>query len=399
MNYLEILQPATQEDVNGIRVTYTLVEGKKETMLWYKFPKQYAPYLTIEVADAVVIGILMYAMERGLGIKSETPISAGLYMKLTKYLMPFLSTINASLKSIQFDMPISENTYNGEHVGTGVSCGVDSLSTIICHGEEEYVNRYRIDTLTLLNTGYYGAHEDNSSNYKRYLNQSVDFCNEHSYSFFTLDSNISNITEYNFLSAHTYLTCSVILLFQKYFHTYYYSSGYPAYSFKPDFKDPAYYDIFLLDCISTESLKFISSCSTMSRVDKTALILNHPTISKHLYVCTGGNPPTNCCKCEKCVRTMLAIESLGKIKDITFNYDSSTYRKHRIQYFSYMLRHRHSNVYYREIYDSIKKNNISIPLLSWINIIPCRFELFHIAQKLHLMNIGRFIYRHFKKQS
>lgn len=54
MNYLEILQPAIQEKVNEIRVTYTLVEGKKETMLWYKFPKQYAPYLTIEVADAVV---------------------------------------------------------------------------------------------------------------------------------------------------------------------------------------------------------------------------------------------------------------------------------------------------------------------------------------------------------
>lgn len=57
MNYLEILQPATQENVNEIRMSYTFVEGKKETMLWYKFPKQYAPYLTIEVANAVVIGI------------------------------------------------------------------------------------------------------------------------------------------------------------------------------------------------------------------------------------------------------------------------------------------------------------------------------------------------------
>ena len=64
MNYLEILQPATQEKVNEIRVTYTLVEGKKETILWYKFPKQYAPYLTIEVTDAVVIGIFVRNGER-----------------------------------------------------------------------------------------------------------------------------------------------------------------------------------------------------------------------------------------------------------------------------------------------------------------------------------------------
>ena len=51
------MQPDTQEIGNDIRVTYTLVEGNKETILWYKFLKQYAPYLTIGIADAVVIGI------------------------------------------------------------------------------------------------------------------------------------------------------------------------------------------------------------------------------------------------------------------------------------------------------------------------------------------------------
>ena len=51
------MQPDTQEIGNDIRVTYTLVEGNKETILWYKFPKQYAPYLIIGIADAVVIGI------------------------------------------------------------------------------------------------------------------------------------------------------------------------------------------------------------------------------------------------------------------------------------------------------------------------------------------------------
>lgn len=38
-------------------------------MLWNNFSKQYAPYITLEVADAVVISILMHAMERGLIIE------------------------------------------------------------------------------------------------------------------------------------------------------------------------------------------------------------------------------------------------------------------------------------------------------------------------------------------
>lgn len=380
----------TKEKNNSVRVTYELSEDngvKKE--LWYSFPFTYNDFLTTEVADAVIVGILMYAMKEKKDIYSENYISSDLLFGITKYLMPFLCHINKDLSLIKINMPISNQRFTGKHVGTGISCGVDSLSTVIYHGEDEYIEDHKIDTLTLLNTGYYGANDDNTDKYKTYICQSSDFCKNHDYLFFTLDSNISNITGYNFLSAHTYLTCSVILLFQKYFNRYYYSSGYPIYDFKADFSDPAYYDTFLLNCISTQSLKFISSCATMSRVEKTEMICNHPDILKSLYVCTGGDASINCCNCEKCARTMLAIESLGKMDKITFRYNKDVYKKNRNKYFSYMIRHRHCNVYYRELYNSFREHHIKIPISSWFNIFPCSFEMHQMADSMRKSTLGK----------
>lgn len=373
----------------SIRIEYNLTDGKSEPVrLWYVIPRSYEEFLTVDVADSVVVGILIYAMRKRTAIVSDIPISSNLYFGLTKYLMPFLTKINHELSIIDISMPLSDKVYNGKHVGTGISCGVDSLSSIIYHGEEEDIPGFKIDTLTLLNTGYYGAQENNTEHYKRYLSQSRTFCQEHDYRFFTLDSNISNITHYDFLTAHTYLTCSVILLLQNYFNRYYYSSGYPVMNFKATFADPAYYDIFLLGCISPQSLKFVSSCSTMSRVEKTALVLRHPNIEKSLYVCLGGNPPVNCCKCEKCVRTMLAIESLGKLGEITFKYNKEAFEKNHIRYVSYMLRHRKSNVFYQEIYESFKKNNVSIPWLGRFCFIPPTFEIMKFVGKFRNTRLG-----------
>ena len=40
-----------------------------------------------------------------------------------------------------------------------------------------------------------------------------------------------------------------------------------------------------------------------------------------------------------------------------------------------MLRQRRRNVYYKEIYDAMNENDISIPIIAYFNIVPCRFEI------------------------
>lgn len=362
--------------------------------LWYKVPVKYSEFLTTETCDAYVVAFLIYAMNKGLDIKSNTPISEKLYFSLTKYLIPYLANINPELKKVNIFADTIVPEWNPTHSGTGISGGVDSLSTIIYHGKEESCSSYRIDTLTLLNTGYYGNEENNSENYSKFVTRAKSFADAHRYSFLTIDSNISNLTKYNFLSAHTYLSCSTIMVLQKYFRTYHYASGYPVFDFKTDFVDPAYYDVFLLDCISTNTLKYISSCTTMSRVEKTELIANHPDIAKSLYVCFSGNPERNCGRCEKCVRTLLAYDSLGRLNEASLMFDVEVYKKHRLHYIGYMLRNRRSNCYYKENFNSFKANHRQIPILSRLFIfIPCRFELITLKGKFLSSNFGKMVYK------
>lgn len=52
----------------------------------------------------------------------------------------------------------------------------------------------------------------------------------------------------------------------------------------------------------------------MSRYAKVALIADWPEGLRHLRVCQKDFMPANCGTCEKCIRTMTALEALGRLK-------------------------------------------------------------------------------------
>lgn len=57
---------------------------------------------------------------------------------------------------------------------------------------------------------------------------------------------------------------------------------------------------------------------TLTRLDKTAMLADWGTTLQRLRVCNSPNPESgvlNCGKCEKCLRTMLALTAMGKLKD------------------------------------------------------------------------------------
>ena len=344
------------------------IDGQRNN-IWYEVDLVYKEYLCFERSDAFVISLLLLAMQKGQDIKCEQVVSEQLYFNLTKYLIPFLLKINPDLKEINLICELDNSILNSKReVGTGISGGVDSLSTILYHGSETRSKSYIITHLTLFNSGYYGNREDNTERFKEYAIQSEKFSNEFKYPLLLVDSNISNVTKYNFLASHTYLSCSVVLAMQKFFNVYYYASGYAIYYFEANFEDSAYYDFFLLDCISTENVKFISANSTMSRVEKTKLILENENYLKHLYVCFGGKPPINCGKCEKCVRTLLAIDSMGMLEKVTRNFDIKVYKARRSLNIASMLLKKNKNIFYRENYDSFKLAQISIPIKAYFLI-------------------------------
>lgn len=52
----------------------------------------------------------------------------------------------------------------------------------------------------------------------------------------------------------------------------------------------------------------------MTHLQRTALVANWPTGLQNLRVCREGDPRVNCGACERCIRTMAALVSLGKLR-------------------------------------------------------------------------------------
>jgi len=390
---IKIGKPQITRVDDDVKIEFPLTIGEQTQTLWYKLPTDYEPYLTADVCDAPVVALLMHAMKNGHDIVSEIPITEKLKMSLTRYLIPFLHYCDSSMSIIDIKADTATPTYNGTHVGTGVSCGVDSLSTIIFHGLNEDNEHYKIDTLCLFNTGYYGKGSGNSRRLLDYSQRSVDFCREFNYNLLVIDSNVAKFTSHKFRATNTYLTCSTVLLLQKYFHCYYYASGYHAADFRPDIIASAFYDIYLLPNISTPSLMFVSACSSMTRTMKTDLIAQQPKVYNYLFVCKAGNPDKNCSTCEKCVRTMLALDALGKSDMIGVCFDEKIYKAHRNQYLSYMYRRRKASPFYREIYDEFLAHGRQIPLS--VRLFPrlCSFEKDEIKAKFAKTALGKKIYK------
>ena len=363
------------DDVKFIRKVQYKDGSSKE--MWISCNKEMAIYYNEERADSYLVSLLIPAMIRNESIEIDSPISESLYFNLTKYLIPFLVTINSNLHIIE----IICNTIpdyceeSSRDVGTGISCGVDSLSTILYHIDNKNSDSYNISCLTLFNSGYYGKGDNAQSNFEQYKDRSIRFCKEHNFEFITINSNYYDFRETSFLSSHTYLTCSIVMSFQKKFSIYYYSSGYPVYDFKPEFDDPAYYDVFLLQTFSTKAIRFISSCSCMSRVDKVKTILNNQSFYKYLYVCTSGKITENCGKCEKCIRTMLEADSVGFLNSLSKAFNLSHFQKYRHLYIGYALRQKKKNVFYKEIIDSYRENS-TVGLMTYLlYFIPSPLDL------------------------
>ena len=69
---------------------------------------------------------------------------------------------------------------------------------------------------------------------------------------------------------------------------------------------------------SSRAVAFIHHGADARRTEKMGRIAGNPVVRKRLRVCyTNPRGKYNCCRCEKCVRTMLAAEALGELNNMT----------------------------------------------------------------------------------
>ena len=95
------------------------------------------------------------------------------------------------------------------------------------------------------------------------------------------------------------------------------------------------YELLLLDCCSTPTLRLCVEAAALTRVEKIRDLAEWPLAQQYLHVCNRFVGP-NCGCCIKCLRTLIILDALGKLDAFGQAFDVATYRVHRKRNLRYL---------------------------------------------------------------
>ena len=352
-------------------LTYVVSHVKDESQqidqdIFYSVPDEYGQFLTDDVADAFVVGVLLPAALYNEDIYVDAPLSEKLYYNITNSVLFTLSFIYGNKIKLNVKEPIRPD-YHGEAVGCGCSLGVDSFAAIMQHLSPDCPESYRITHLTYFNVGAMGYVdlEKAEQSYKKDLQLVKGFASKVNLPVVCLSSNISLLyKDFDFDASGEYRNFSAVLSLQKLFRRYLYGSGYTIKESRFSKSQSGYYEYLLAPWLSTENLEIVIANPDMTRVDKTRYIADNPLVQESLYVCwkelIANKWPNsriakikdehlNCSRCDKCKRTMLALDLLGSLPLYHEVFDIPHWNKIKDSYIARVIAQKNTNTFYAEL--------------------------------------------------
>ena len=309
--------------------------------LWFEVEEKYGQYLCAERSDAFLIGLLNFAQREWLDIVCEAPVTARLLYQIRTYLIPSLARNSKALHETRIDAPMDDAPLtNAGGVGTGISCGVDSLHVVKNYAHSPYPG-LSLTHLVLDNVGAFWS-ERGAQQHVWQTEHARQFAKTYGFELIVTDSNIADAFKQVHLLTHTYTNAFSIYALQKLWHVYFYASaGYGAEQLfaiaDNDLHASAHYDLLLLDAISTPALQIYSEGMTQTRFEKERELADWEPAQKFLHVCVDERGP-NCGQCPKCLRTMMALDALGCLQRFDNVFDVAAYCARRDKNLEWLYR-------------------------------------------------------------
>lgn len=359
--------------------------------LWYSVDKEYVEYLCYERSDAFIIGLIYFAMVAGVDISSNVPMTKSLYDKITGVLIPTMCNPKTGYRAINIKCEcLSEIERTASFVGTGASGGVDSYTEIQLGTREDMDSEHKLTHLCYFNVGALNFsgylkpytleswNKDTNDEFNKRCSIAKKIADDYNLGLVCVNSNIPDLYQGGHAYSHTYRTCSAVFAMQKMWNRYYFASAGFNNIIEPSLSvTSGCYDGFTLKQFSSERLSFGVNLDDLSRLKKTMLIANNASAQKLLNVCSFET--YNCGKCDKCIRTMLALDVLGVLDSFSqaFQYREA-YNKKKWKYWGMVRFSDKENDYMYEIKKYIEEHNISYPFGTMF------YPLYKTATKIYL---------------
>lgn len=304
--------------------------------VYFEFDSKYSSYISEKSCyDALMIIMLPYVMKIHEPLIIKGIVSEKLYYNL-RYVMKLISITVGNCRPVQVKVDGFESsvTRTEECIGTGLSCGVDSLSCLEDHYfDSSCLPGFKLTHVANLHTG--GS--NNLQQYRTRLKNITRFIEKTDLNLLKVESNITQFCKFKHLTIHPLRTGGTILLFQNLFKKYYYSSAYSYSQQAGKMASLSHVDPILIPLLSTENLEMISFGCQYTRTEKLLKVSKNPLSYSHLDVCVDGNfalkeKRINCSRCMKCLRTMFILDHFGRLSKYHRIFNIGVYRKHFPKY-------------------------------------------------------------------
>ena len=364
--------------------------------------------LSNDVYDAFVLVPLYMGMYYKQDIHIHGCVSKKLYKNMMSYVQRILCDFSDDLSRINVTVD-GFKVADGEPsmIGAGFSCGVDSLSTVY----DWYINEddpdYRINALFFYNTGWHGDyyHEGTKKLCLERFELNKHAADELGLPFYLIDSNFhafsSKIYPLGFVGRMGYISnYSCALGLQRGLRKYYVASG-GGYE---GVKSHGYHnndlagfcDTYMVPLIRTEKLELIVDGCQHNRTEKTEHISDWDIAHRFLNPCnTTSNStltPHNCSRCGKCLRTLIAIEALGKLEAFSSVFDLAVYKKHAFKNKCRLVLGRKGGAHVSDNYNFAVSHGVKMPspFTAYVYLIPSKVInfFFHHAISFLRKTIG-----------
>lgn len=319
--------------------------GREE--LWFSLPGRFRDRICETQFDGFFIGMLYPAMRFREDIFVEGCLSEKLLFNVRNYVIPLLLDYSDSLKSIEVSSrETSVARHGGAGVGTGFSGGIDSFCTLYDRYVIETSPSYRVNSLLFFNVGsngdwlQYGSTEFTKRKFSTRFHELKKFVDEVGLEFVDVDSNLHFFHDWWHEYSHSLKAAAAMLLLQKHYSKYYYSSAGLDYAGTFTYSEyyrnkaiGAYCDPILLPLLSTESLDLIPDGHAYTRSEKLLHILDYEPVTRYLNVCADHvDTWENCSVCEKCLRTLWALDITGNLDKVGNIFDLGKYHTRKQAY-------------------------------------------------------------------
>ncbi len=346
--------------------------GDVEREVFFEVDAEFSNYLTYERGDAYLIGLLNLAMRERCDIYSEIPFTDELVHQIRTELIPVLVKYSPNLYApkiiAELQPPVPPLDGRGK-IGTGCSCGIDSLYAIK-HLTESDTESIHLDYLLINNVGSFTS--KGKTDNKRYidnLSNAIKFSKQYEYKLIVTDSNFATAFPQDHLKTHLYSSCFAVHMMSKLWGRYYYAStGCDLIDYfdlhNNELYDAAKYDLIALPAFSTSTLRICNQGIGISRFEKTKDLADYEPAHNYLSVCLKLGKGS-CGYCPKCMRTMWILDALNKLDSFDKIFDIKHYKKNQSYYMKMLYRNYiyGSDHMIYETYDILKsKIGLSIKL-------------------------------------